>query len=486
MTISGAEQYMIELLNRARLDPLGEAALNKITLNQGLAANTLGAQVRQVLAPDQALENAAIGHSQWMLVVDQFSHTGIDGSTAGQRVSKEGYRWNRVGENISWQGTTGTLNLEKMIAVQHQLLFKSAPHRVNILLDGFREVGVAQEEGKFKSGSNTFNASMITQNFGTSGSDVFVTGVAYTDKNKDNFYSIGEGTKGVTFAAQGGSDISKAAGGYALALTAGAAVALSGRVGALDFSVTVALDNGNVKLDVVNANTFFTSGDIKLGTGINDLRLLGAGALEAEGNNAANKMFGNAAANILTGLAGADVIYGGTGADTIYGGADADKIWGEFGADNLQGGAGADAIYGGVEADNIDGGADADKLYGDLGSDTIRGGAGSDMLYGGDGRDRLQGGTEADVISGGLDLDTFVFMNGDGADRITDYSVKAKEVLLLDDALWGGAAMTKTQMVKAYAKVVSGSVVFNFGDGDMLTLTGVKSVEGIAALIDII
>jgi Ca2+-binding RTX toxin-like protein len=486
MTISAAEQYMIELLNRARLDPLGEAALNKISLNQGLAANTLGTQARQVLAPDQALEDAAIAHSQWMLAVDQFSHTGIGGSTPSQRVETAGYDWNRVGENISWLGTTGALSLEKMIVLQHQALFKSAPHRVNILLDGFRELGVAQEAGAFKSGAHTFNASMVTQNFGTSGSDVFITGVAYTDTNKDNFYSIGEGTAGVSLSAQGVSDSTQAAGGYALALTGGGDVAVNGRVGALDFSVTVALDNGNVKLDVVNANTFFTSGDIKLGTGINDLRLLGTGALEAEGNNAANKMFGNAAANSLSGQDGADLIYGAAGADTIDGGADADQLWGEAGADNLLGGTGLDLIYGGVDADRLDGGADADTLWGDLGSDTLQGGSGADLIYGGNGFDWLQGGADADVLSGGKDRDTFVFMNGDGADRISDYSVKAKEVLLLDDALWGGVAMTEAQVVKAYAQVVNKVVVFDFGDGDVLTLTGVRSVSGIAALIDII
>lgn len=450
MTISAAEQYLIELINRARLDPLAEATRLNISLNQGLAANTLGSQVRQVLSPNVQLENAAIGHSQWMLAADVFSHTGKGGSTPGQRVTNAGYTWNRVGENISWQGTTGVLNLEKTIALQHDALFKSASHRVNILLDSFREIGVAQEAGQFKSGAYNFNTSMLTENFGTSGTKVFITGVAYTDANKDGFYSIGEARAGVTIRAQGLTDVTEAAGGYALSLTAGAAVAVTGTVGSLNFSATVALDNGNVKLDVVNGNTLLSSGDITLGAGIHNVRLLGAGALDATGNSLANAITGNKGANILSGGAGADGILGGAGADTLYGGAD------------------------------------ADKLYGEVGFDFLYGGDGADQLFGGSGSDRLAGGTGADVMTGGLERDTFVFMNRDGADRIADYSVSQRETLLLDDALWGGTVLTETQVVKAYAKIVGGYVVFNFGEGDVLTLTGVKSTTGLAALIDII
>ncbi len=450
MTISAAEQYLIELINRARMDPVGEAARYKIPLNQGLAANTIGTQVKQVLAPDESLETAAIAHSQWMLDADVFSHSGRNGTTPGQRVTDAGYQWNRVGENISWQGSTGALSLEKAISAQNDALFKSAHHRVNILLDGFREIGVAQEAGKFKSGSNTFNAAMLTENFGTSGSKVFITGVAYSDTNKDNFYSIGEGRSGVTFTAQDVSDTTKAAGGYALALTAGEAVGVSGTVGDMAFSATVALDNGNVKFDVVNGTTIFTSGDITLGSGLNDVRLLGAGALDATGNEMANRITGNLAANQL---------YGGDGADSIWGGAGNDLI---------------------------DGGAGNDQLYGDLGVDILQGGEGADFLFGGAGADRLMGGAGADVLTGGLDRDTFVFMNGDGADRITDFSVRGKEILLLDDALWGETAMTEAQVIKSFAKVVNGSVVFNFGDGDVLTLNGLRSTAGLAALIDII
>ena len=77
------------------------------------------------------------------------------------------------------------------------------------------------------------------------------------------------------FRAQGQSTQTAAAGGYGLGLRADDEVAVTGKVGSKAFSATVALDNGNVKLDVVNGTKFLTSGDITLGTGINEVGLLG-------------------------------------------------------------------------------------------------------------------------------------------------------------------------------------------------------------------
>ena len=450
MTISAAEQYMLELVNRARLDPAAEALRLGISLNQGLAANTLGSQARQVLAPNEKLETAAIAHSKWMLAADVFSHTGAGGSTPGQRATAAGYAWNRVGENIAWQGSTGAIAANAMIAAHHDALFKSAPHRQNILLDGYREVGIAQELGQFKQGTTNFNASMVGQLFGTSGTAVFVTGVAYTDTNADKFYSIGEARAGVTFRAQAVSDITEAAGGYALKLAVGSAVAVTGTVGTLAFSATVALDKGNVKLDVVNGNAFFTSGDITLGTGIHEVRLLGMANLKATGNISNNVITGNNGANVLDGAGGNDSIFGGNGADSVFGGD------------------GSDSVYGGN------------------GNDSVSGGAGNDFVFGGTGADRLTGGAGADVITGGTELDTFIFQNGCGRESVADYSVASREVLLFDDALWENRVLTETQVVAQFGRVVAGSVVFDFGAGDVVTLTAVTSLSGIAALIDII
>ncbi len=57
------EQLLLELVNRARLDPAGEAARYGIALNNGLAAGSLTATTKQALAPNELLVNSARAHS---------------------------------------------------------------------------------------------------------------------------------------------------------------------------------------------------------------------------------------------------------------------------------------------------------------------------------------------------------------------------------------------------------------------------------------
>lgn len=56
MAISAAEQYAIELVNRARLNPVAEAKRFGIGLNDGIADGTISNAAKQVLAPHQALD----------------------------------------------------------------------------------------------------------------------------------------------------------------------------------------------------------------------------------------------------------------------------------------------------------------------------------------------------------------------------------------------------------------------------------------------
>ncbi|MDX5401745.1 MAG: CAP domain-containing protein, partial [Rhodobacterales bacterium] len=227
MTITAAEQYLIELVNRARLDPLAEAQRYGISLNQNLAAGTISATQKQVLAPNTALEAAAQAHSEWLLATGTFSHTGANGSTVTQRIEAAGYtfsgRWSN-GENLAFSASTAPIDLGQKIAAHHQGLFLSAGHRRNILEDSFREIGVAQVKAPFTwNGVRYEHTSMLTEKFALSGSAVFVTGVFYEDRDGDGFYSIGEGRSGS--AAQGDSHVLSAeAGGYALAVAPAASV----------------------------------------------------------------------------------------------------------------------------------------------------------------------------------------------------------------------------------------------------------------------
>ena len=192
------EQYMLELVNRARQNPTAEAKRYNINLNQGLSAGTISSSAKQPLAFNLKLIDAARDHSQWMLNTDTFSHTGAGGSSAGDRMRAAGYNFSgnwTWGENIAWQGTTAAPDVTKLVAKEHEGLFKSSGHRKNILKDDFREIGIGTLTGEF----DGFNAVMTTQDFGKSGSSVFLTGVIFNDQVLDNdFYTVGEGIGGIS------------------------------------------------------------------------------------------------------------------------------------------------------------------------------------------------------------------------------------------------------------------------------------------------
>ncbi len=441
MPLNAAEQFLLEMVNRARLNPAAEAARFGINLNAGLAAGTLEAGSRQVLAPNALLEDAATSHSLWMLSADVFSHTGAGGSSPGMRAADAGYDWNNIAENIAFRGTSAGLSLAGVIDEQHRDLFLSASHRVNLLNDTYREIGLGQEGGSYRSGGTSYQGGMLTELFGRSGPAHFLTGVAYGDRDGDGFYSIGEGQEGVRLAAQGQATATSAAGGYALALTPGARLDVTGSIGATAFSVSLGFADGNVKLDVVDGNRFLTSGSIALGSGIDRVSLLGLDDLAARGNAAANVISGNAGANRLSGLGGAD---------------------------------------------SIDGGAGADHLSGEIGNDRLNGGSGADRLFGGTGGDRLDGGIAADLLSGGAGGDRFVFQARCGNDRISDFAAAEGDRLFLDDALWGGARLAPDQVVARFGHVGAGEVTLEFSATDIIHLGGLTSLDGLAEALTFI
>ncbi len=93
---------------------------------------------------DSRLGAAAQGHANDMLANNYFSHTGLNGSSAGDRIAAQGYNWSTYGENIAkgqrseaavldaWQGSSG--------------------HRRNNLNPAFEDFGLA----KAGSGSDTY------------------------------------------------------------------------------------------------------------------------------------------------------------------------------------------------------------------------------------------------------------------------------------------------------------------------------------------
>ena len=87
------------------------------------------------LAWNDALAAASLAHSRDMARHRYFSHTAKDGSTPADRLSREGYRWHSVGENIA----AGQGSPEKAV----QAWLASPGHCANIMNPGFTETGAA-------------------------------------------------------------------------------------------------------------------------------------------------------------------------------------------------------------------------------------------------------------------------------------------------------------------------------------------------------
>lgn len=497
MSITAAEQYLIELINRGRLDPLAEAERYGVDLNAGLHAGTIGTAPLEVLSPNATLSEAADAHSDWMLQENTFNHTGVNGSTPGQRMGSAGYEFEGAwtwSENLAWFGTTGTVDLADAIALHHEGLYESAGHRANTFSDNIREVGVAQVSGTFTSNGTDFNASMLTEQYALSGTEVFVTGVAYTDRDEDQFYSIGEALSDVWFRT--GTEVAHTAnsGGYGLGVEGETNVTvLVGQADQQLGQVDLDLSDGNVKLDLVTTaggtNGLAISGNAVLGEGIDTAWLLGAGHLDLTGNDAANVLTGNRGNNHLSGEDGRDVLIGGSGSDRIEGGADGDRLYGGAGRDVLIGGAGYDRLVGGAYHDRLYGGTGGDRLYGGGGNDRLLGGNGhdrlmggnmqdrlygnngADRLAGGNGNDLLNGGRGNDIMTGGAGADRFVFNSG--SDRIRDFNDDLDTIMISSSVT---DAANVAELLET-AELIDGAAVISFDRGHQLTIDNVDSLD---------
>lgn len=358
---------MLELVNQARANPSEAASKLGISLNQGLSSGSISAAAKQPLAFNQDLIDAAHKHSAWMLSTDTFSHTGAGGSNPGARMKAEGYDGSAWGENISITWGNGKVPSQSVVEGMENGLFKSPGHRVNILKDSYNEIGIGVEGGEYRGSSGV----TATQNFGRDDSP-YLTGVAFDDKDGDNFYDVGEGLKGVQIEARSSTgQVFKAdawdSGGWQIAVPQGSySVTFSG--GGLEGPITRTATVGqkNAKLDL---NTDVPNppapnpqppkpdpkpepepvpdpkpepkpepapeGVAKTGTGRNDFLFGKNGDDTLAGRSGNDKLFGNGGDDKLLGEKGNDKLFGGSGDDTLTGGAGRDVLVGGSGADRF-------------------------------------------------------------------------------------------------------------------------------------------------------
>ena len=107
--------------------------LNDVRVSYGVGTVTFNAN----------LTLAAQTHANDMLAQNYFSHTSLDGSSPGDRITAAGYDWQTYGENIAWGQTS---QAEVMTAWTN-----SPGHHANDISPNFDEFGL----GVAGSGSNT-------------------------------------------------------------------------------------------------------------------------------------------------------------------------------------------------------------------------------------------------------------------------------------------------------------------------------------------
>lgn len=303
------------LINRARLDPAGEAVRAGIPHVAEGGANidgvALDATSKQPLAWNDKLGNYADKHNSEMFVAQKgIFHDNV--ATTEQNIRNEQYQFRAWGENISKSLPVNGGDLTTEMNAQALSLFNdtdvaSRGHRENILDDKFQEVGVGQMTGNMQ-GSNR---SIVTESFGTpAAGGQFLTGIAYNDKDANAFYSIGEGRGGITVTTTAGAVSTGSAGQFSKAISAGVqTVSFSGGDLAAPVSVSINVTAGrNALVDLVDKSTVETSVSLTALSGVT--RIIGLG------NNGLT-LTGNGLDNTIVSALGNDAINGGGGTDTV-------------------------------------------------------------------------------------------------------------------------------------------------------------------------
>ncbi|MGS2724031.1 beta strand repeat-containing protein [Porticoccus sp. GXU_MW_L64] len=194
------------------------------------------------------------------------------------------------------------------------------------------------------------------------------------------------------------------------------------------------------------------------------------------GNNEVNVLNGGAGNDAIHGFAGNDFLQGGAGIDTVlFSAAPAgvtvdlnDQVDAATFDDIVAGDAAAVAASSGGAGLNVLSGFE--NVTGSQNADTLIGDDNANVLNGNGGNDSLDGSAGNDTLIGGAGLDSFVVREGSDADTVTDFDVNddvIEVVDLVDDA---AAAL-------ALAVNNGEDTVIDFGNGDVITLTGVDAAD---------
>ncbi|MBE0568364.1 MAG: CAP domain-containing protein [Deltaproteobacteria bacterium] len=123
----------------------GKGGGPEIPVNQARSVGRLCGSVAYGPAPQvswsDSLAMAAYLHSEDMALNDFFSHTGSDGSSAGERIARQGYPWRTYGENIAVGYPTVSSVVPGWLG--------SEGHCHNMMNPAFTEIGAGYAVGPF-------------------------------------------------------------------------------------------------------------------------------------------------------------------------------------------------------------------------------------------------------------------------------------------------------------------------------------------------
>lgn len=196
------EQYLLELTNDRRL----EAGAPPLAWSGEIAA------VSEV-------------YVKRISETGRFSHTDDTGATPSMRLRKAGFtfrgRW-AVGENLAWKTASAPDGATYDVRRLDRALAESPTHLQNMLDPRYRQGGVGLVRAAFQDQT----AMIAAMNFVLSGDQLFLTGVAYADRNRNGRFDPGEQRADMTIRARAddGRTVvthSRAGGGYDLPVSDG-------------------------------------------------------------------------------------------------------------------------------------------------------------------------------------------------------------------------------------------------------------------------
>ena len=275
---STKEQYMLELINRMRINPNAEYGLLINSINediqsalsffkldlQELRSQWDNLQPTQPVAWSNKLHDSAITHTQLMIENDEQSHNLPNEASLGDRIRNTGYQFTTLAENIYAYGSS-VLESHGAFAIDwgddENGIQNPAGHRNAIMSSNYREVGIGILPEKNL--GTQVGTLLTTQHFANSQQlattdTSWLLGSAFRDVDNDDFYSVGEGLSDITISISGisNSNFSTSiqtlnAGGYQTLLSPGEYQVEFIRANNIVKTEQVTINDENVKLDLM-------------------------------------------------------------------------------------------------------------------------------------------------------------------------------------------------------------------------------------------